>query len=112
MPVNVGEMFYTGAVPWHGKGLALSKPATVEEALKAGGLKWDVGQVELLTADDPPSPVPTRRAIVRLDRPPGHEHRVLGVAHRGFKPVQNREAAALFDAIFGRSKAVYHTGGY
>jgi phage/plasmid-like protein (TIGR03299 family) len=112
MPADIGEMFYTGETPWHGLGLSLSKPATMEEALKAGGLNWEVGQVDLMTADDPPSPVEKRRAIVRLDRPAGHEGRVLGVAHRGFQPVQNRDGALLFDAIFGQGKAVYHTGGY
>lgn len=112
MPADIGEMFYTGTTPWHGLGIALAKPATVDEALKVGGLDWQVGQVDLVTADDPPSPVPKRKAIVRLDRPHGHEGRVLGVAHRGFAPVQNRDGAMLFDAIFGHGKAVYHTGGY
>ena len=112
MADDIGEMFYTGAIPWHGKGLELVKPATLVEALKAGGLNWEVGEAELLTADDPPSPVPMRKAIVRLDRPPGDPHRVLGVAHRGFQPLQNSDGAALFDAIFGRGCAVYETGGY
>ena len=47
-----------------------------------------------------------------MDRPPGHEGRVLGVVHRGFQPVQNRDGALLFDAVFGHGEAVYHTGGY
>jgi phage/plasmid-like protein (TIGR03299 family) len=34
------------------------------------------------------------------------------VVHRGFVPVQNRDAARLFDGIFGRGQRVYHTGGY
>jgi phage/plasmid-like protein (TIGR03299 family) len=112
MPADIGEMFYTGETPWHGHGISLTKPATVEEALKVGGLNWDVGEVDLMTTDDPPSPVPKRKAIVRLDRQPGDATRVLGVAHRGFVPVQNRDAAMLFDAIFGQGRAVYHTGGY
>ena len=112
MPADVGEMFYTGETPWHGLGIALAKPATLDEALKAGGLNWEVGTVDLMTADDPPSPVDKRKAIVRLDRPGGHEGRVLGVAHRGFQPLQNRDGAMLFDAIFGQGKPVYHTGGY
>ncbi|HOD51978.1 MAG TPA: DUF932 domain-containing protein [Candidatus Hydrogenedentes bacterium] len=112
MPANVGEMFYTGEVPWHGLGLELAKPATMEEALRAGGLNWEVGSVDLWTAEDPPSPAPKRKALVRLDRPPGHEGRVVGVAHRGFQPLQNRDGAMLFDAIFGQNRPVYHTGGY
>lgn len=112
MPANVGEMFYTGAVPWHGLGVNLAQPATLDEALKVGGLTWEVGEVDMMTADDPPSPVSKRKALVRLDRPPGHPERVLGVTHRGFAPIQNRDAGILFDAIFGQGKRVYHTGGY
>ncbi len=112
MPANVGEMFYTGAVPWHKLGIGLTAPATVDQALKVGGLDWRVDDIGLMTADDPPSPVERRKALVRSDRPPGHEGRVVGVNHLGFKPVQNREGAMLFDAIFGQGRAVYHTGGY
>ena len=112
MAANIGEMFYTGKVPWHGLGTRLDRPATLDEALKAGGLDWEVGHIDLQTTDAPPSPVSTRRAIVRLDRLAGDPGRVLGVAHRGFVPVQNRDGARLFDAIFGHGKQVYHTGGY
>jgi phage/plasmid-like protein (TIGR03299 family) len=112
MPANVGEMFYTGEVPWHGLGLPLARPATLAEALKAGGLNWRVGEVDLQTCDTPPSPVPRRKAIVRADRAQGDAKRVLGVTHLDFKPVQNEDAALLFDAIFGQGKPVYHTGGY
>jgi phage/plasmid-like protein (TIGR03299 family) len=81
------------------------------EALEAGRLNWEVGEVDLQTKDTPPSPVRKRKAIVRKDRHHG-EQRVLGVVHRGFKPIQNQDGAQLFDAIFGKGKAVYHTGGY
>lgn len=112
MSANVGEMFYTGEVPWHGLGVALAQPATLDEALKVGGLNWRVEDVDLTTADEPPSLIGRRKALVRSDRPPGVAGRVLGVAHRAFKPIQNQEAGLLFDAIFGRGKRVYHTGGY
>jgi phage/plasmid-like protein (TIGR03299 family) len=112
MPANVGEMFYTGEVPWHGLGVSLAQPATLDEAMKVGGLNWQVGYVDLITADDPPSPVSKRKALVRSDRVAGDARRVLGVVHRGFTPIQNRDAGMLFDAIFGRGERVYHTGGY
>jgi phage/plasmid-like protein (TIGR03299 family) len=112
MPANVGEMFYTGEVPWHGLGISLSLPATLEEALKAGGLNWTVGDVDIMTADDPPSHILKRKALVRNDLLHGDARRVLGIVHRGFAPIQNRDAGVLFDAIFGRGERVYHTGGY
>lgn len=37
MAHNIGQMFYYGEVPWHGLGKKLEKPATLEEALTAGG---------------------------------------------------------------------------
>jgi phage/plasmid-like protein (TIGR03299 family) len=112
MPANVGEMFYFGDVPWHGQGKKLDLPANFEEAIQAGGLDWDVGMAPLCTNEEPPSPVKTRLAIVRQDRPKGHPKRVLGVAHKGFKPLQNRRGIEIFDSIFGKGKRVYHTGGY
>jgi phage/plasmid-like protein (TIGR03299 family) len=112
MPANVGEMFYTGAVPWHGLGRYLTHAATLEQAIEAAGLDWNVGDVNLVTAENPPSPISKRKGLVRLDRKAGDSQRVLGVAHRGFAPIQNREAGLLFDAIFGNGQPVYHTGGY
>ena len=40
MAHNIGQMFYFGTVPWHRPGKKLDQPATMEEALAAGGLDW------------------------------------------------------------------------
>ncbi len=112
MPANVGRMFYFGAVPWHQGGTKVSAPLTLAEALDKGDLNWEVGEVEVQTAESPSSPATQRKALVRLNRPPGHKQRVLGVVHQGYRPLQNQAGAELFDTIFGKGKAVYHTGGY
>jgi hypothetical protein len=112
MPANVGKMFYFGNVPWHGQGIKLDHPANLEEAILTGGLDWKVGMVPLCTDESPSSPVTSRLAIVRQDRPNGHPERVLGVAHKGFRPLQNRKGIKIFDSIFGKGRRVYHTGGY
>jgi len=112
MSHNIGQMFYYGKIPWHKLGNKLDEPATLEKALAAGGLDWKVEMVPLLTGEYPPSPVDTRMAVVRTDRQPGDRHRVVGVVHPGFKPLQNREGAQLFDGLFGKGRKVYHTGGY
>jgi len=112
MPDDIGAMFSTGEMPWHGKGLRLEGPATMKAALVAGGLDWQVGYDELVTKGSNPSPVPSRRAVARLDKLPGDEGRVIGVVHRGFEAIQNSEAAQIFDNVFGKGKAVYETGGY
>jgi phage/plasmid-like protein (TIGR03299 family) len=112
MPANVGRMFYCGDVPWHGEGEKFNAALTIQQALDKGGLNWEVGEVNLHTAESPPSPVQQRKALVRLDRPPGDKERVLGVVHQGYEALQNRDGANLFDAIFGKGQPVYHTGGY
>jgi phage/plasmid-like protein (TIGR03299 family) len=116
MPADIGEMFYYKAterdVPWHGLGVALAERADLATALKVGGLNWKVEKMPLMTAEDPPSPVERRVALVRSDRTAGHEDRVVGVAHPAFTPVQNDEAGMLFDAVFGSGEKVYETGGY
>src|SRR5689334_18751676 len=112
MPANVGQMFYYGDVPWHGEGTKVDKPLTVDEAIVAGGLAWEVGHVPLQTAEEPPGAILRRQAVVRHDRPAGSLGRVLGVVHPGFRPVQNRDGARLLDNLLGPGKAIYHTGGY
>jgi phage/plasmid-like protein (TIGR03299 family) len=112
MPANIGEMFYFGEIPWHGKGIEVEALLEVESALKTAGLDWQVTSMDLQTAEDPPSPASSRRAIVRTDRQPGDPGRVVGVVHPGFHPLQNRDAATIFDSLFGHGEPVYHTGGY
>jgi phage/plasmid-like protein (TIGR03299 family) len=112
MPDNIGSMFYYGERPWHGKGTKLTQAATADEALREGNLDWEVGLVPIETAENPPSPITRRKAVVRKDLQPGDPSRVVGVVHPGFHPLQNREGVKIFDALVGQGKRVYHTGGY
>ena len=112
MAHHIGEMFYYGERPWHGLGHALRAPATMTEALTAGGLDWEVELRPLAIAEEPSSKIPHRMAVVRKDRGPGAEGRVIGVVHPGFRPLQNRQGAELFDRLIGHGERVYHTGGY
>ena len=61
MAHNIGRMFYFGEMPWHRLGESLPQPATLEEALGAGGLDWEVGTAPLATHEHPSSAVPHRR---------------------------------------------------
>jgi len=112
MAHNIGKMFYFGEQPWHELGEALAHPATLEEALKAGGLDWEVATVPIVPAGEPKSKISHRVAVVRADKLPGESGRVVGVVHPGFEPLQNRRGAQLFDALMGQGQRVYHTGGY
>jgi phage/plasmid-like protein (TIGR03299 family) len=112
MPDNVGKMFYYGEVPWHRKGNELTKPATAKEAIMAGGLNWYVSLVPIRTDEKSPRKISRRMAVVRDDLEPGNPKAVLGVVHPHFRPLQNREAVEIFDALLGRGQRLYHTGGY
>ena len=112
MAHGIGQMFYYGDKPWHGLGEKLSSPANLDQALKAGGLDWEVELVPLAAMDDPEAVIPQRMAVVRKDREPGVPGRVIGVVHPDFIPLQNRAGAALFDSLLANGQALYHTGGY
>jgi phage/plasmid-like protein (TIGR03299 family) len=112
MSHDIGQMFYYGEEPWHGLGRKLDQPADLEEALKHGGLDWEVDMVPIVPAGEPDSTITHRMAVVRKDRQPGDAERVVGVVHPGFRPLQNREGAELFDALLGQGGRHYHTGGY
>jgi phage/plasmid-like protein (TIGR03299 family) len=112
MPHNIGKMFYYGDRPWHKLGNKIDQPADLAGALSAGGLNWDVDLVPIVPAGEPNSKITQRMAVVRNDRQPGTEGRVIGVVHPGFVPLQNRDGAELFDSLLGKGERVYHTGGY
>jgi phage/plasmid-like protein (TIGR03299 family) len=112
MAHNIGKMFYVGERPWHELGTALKGPVNMDRALQEGGLKYTVSMVPLAVAGEPISAVPQRMAVVRDDRSAGQNGRVLGVVHPNFKLLQNRDAAELFDQLFGKGGDLYHVGGY
>jgi phage/plasmid-like protein (TIGR03299 family) len=112
MAHNIGQMFYFGQLPWHELGNKLEHPATLEQALVAGGLDWKVGTVPIMPVGEPDSLITQRVAVVRTDKKPGDAGRVVGVVHPGFQPLQNRAGAAMFDALMGQGQPIYHTGGY
>ena len=112
MAHNIGQMFYFGERPWHRLGAELKSPATLDEALAAGGLDWEVDKVPIVPLGEPLTTISQRVAVVRTDRKAGTPGRVVGIVHPGFEPLQNRQGALMFDALMGQGKAVYHTGGY
>jgi phage/plasmid-like protein (TIGR03299 family) len=112
MAHNIGQMFYFGELPWHELGNKLEHPATLEQALVAGGLDWEVDTVPIMPVGEPETLITQRVAVVRTDRIPGEAGRVVGVVHPGFQPLQNRAGAAMFDALMGQGQPIYHTGGH
>ena len=105
-------MMYTGAVPWHGLGTELQKPATSAEAIKAAGLDWDVHKVPLYAVEGKTIlPAPGFSAVVPSDRWGQLNCPIFGVVGKDYEILQNREAFAFFDAVVGKNEAIYHTAG-
>ena len=109
---QMGWMFRCEPIPDCGAGQRLDGPLALDGALDAADLDWKVERVPLMTAEDPPSPVADRVALVRGDRGAGQEGRVVGVAHPDFPLLQNRPGAEAFDALLGAGQALYHAGGH
>ena len=106
--VEIAEMFYTGATPWHGYGQQLDAPATAEEAIAAAHLDWDVKLEEVYGKDSPGhfSALDPHRIVRRQDN-----REILGMRTSRYSVVQNRDAFGLFDAVIGPGQGVYHTAG-
>jgi phage/plasmid-like protein (TIGR03299 family) len=118
MAHELESMLYVGETPWHGLGNRLiTAPKTVEEALEASGLNWDVNvfplyaNIPLDTLDASGKkqflkvPVPGR-AVVRSS-----DNKVLGQVGKGYTPVQNRDGFAFFNAAIEAGLAEIETAG-
>lgn len=105
---SVGKMFYTGETDWHTDQGRRVRPLALDEALHEAGLEWEVDAVPIVSSDS----TEPRKRIVRLDGPSDDPRRILAVVPCHFEPVQNRDAGAAIDAVFGNGRRVYHTGGY
>jgi len=95
--------FYVGETPWHGLGKALNKAPTVEEAIIAGGMDWEVGLKDLYTEDG--QPVPARATYRKTD------NSVLGVVGPRYTPLQNSEAFDWFQPFIDAGECALHTAG-
>ena len=101
------SMFYVGEVPWHKLGTMLEHPATAAEAIEAAGLDFKVHLKPVKTVvNRKQTIIPGTFATVRQDT-----SAILGVVGSRYKPIQNKDAFAFFDALVGSAEAIYHTAG-
>lgn len=106
------QMMYVGEVPWHKLGTKLDNVATAEQAIKAGGLDWQVEKRKVYTANADKTAmfrIPGKWATVRTDLP--HGENVLGVVGESYIPIQNSKAFEVGDMLAGEGAAIYHTAG-
>lgn len=104
MAHGIETSFYVGETPWHGLGVKLDGNSTVEQAVEASGLGWDVELVPLVTADAGEA-APARAVRGATDR------RVLGVVGPAYHSLQNRSAFTWFEPFLDAGLARMHTGG-
>ena len=103
MSANVETMFYTREKPWHGLGTRVEEAPDSKKALELAGLDWRVIQKNLVTEDG--YPVSGFKANIR-----DSDNRVLGVVTDRYKVVQNEDAFAFTDKLFGEGVS-YETAG-
>lgn len=96
---------YAGQTPWHRLGTKLEKAFDARTALKQGGLNFTVEKTPIAVADSK-AIIPNRFAIRRTDTKD-----VLGIVTDFYQPLQNRDAFAFFDGVFGKDKARYEVAG-
>lgn len=95
--------FYVGKTPWHGIGQALEEAPSIDEAIVAAGLDWNVSMQELMLADG--QVVPNKAVVRDLDKS------VLGVVGENYQPLQNSEAFKWFQPFIDSGLASLETAG-
>jgi phage/plasmid-like protein (TIGR03299 family) len=109
---GTAAMFYVGKPPWHHLGVPLDRPATAEQAVRAGGLDWEVEKVPLYVAGGVRlHELPGKFAMVRRDAIGTDRLRPFGIVGPQYRALQNRDAFRFFDDIAGEAQAIYHTAG-
>lgn len=103
MSANVESMFYAGATPWHGLGRKVDEALTSAEAIKLGGLDWEVNPEPIQVVGG--QVIPGMKANVRSS-----DHKILGVVTDRYKVVQNADAFAFTDMLLGEGVR-YETAG-
>jgi phage/plasmid-like protein (TIGR03299 family) len=104
MAHEVEQMFYMGATPWHGLGVKLDTPPTVDEAIIAAGLDWRVERKPLVLAE-------TGERAPAFATVRSSDNQILGVVGKGYRVLQNRDAFAWFQPYLDSGEVELHTAG-
>lgn len=103
MAHNIESMFYAGQPVWHGLGRKVDEALTSAEAIKMGGLDWEVNPEPIQVVGG--QIIPGMKANVRSS-----DHKILGVVTDRYKVVQNADAFAFTDMLLGEG-VKYETAG-
>lgn len=112
---GTAAMFSVRQTPWHQEGTLLTDAPSLEEALRVGGLDFEVEIRPLFTRVHQYPGVPNiygyrqaahACATVRTDR-----EAVLGIVSRRYQPLQNRDAFGVLEPLLEAGLASLETGG-
>lgn len=109
---GTGAMFSVRDTPWHREGTVLTEAPTLEDALRLGGLGFEVEVRPLFTPlEQVPGIFTYKRAgnacaTVRTDR-----DSVLGIVSERYQPLQNRDAFGVLEPLLDAGLASLETGG-
>ena len=105
------SMFYVGKEkPWHGLGVQLDNPPTVQEAIAAAGLDWTVSVFPMyaeLQRDNGTITMPARSRMVVRDS----DNRRLSEVGPDWTPLQNIHAFEWFQPFLDSGEATLDTAG-
>ena len=103
MSHEVEKMMYVGDVPWHKLGTRFMTAPSLDEAIIAAGLNWEVEKVALQTLAGLDVPA---MAIQRKT-----DSRILGVVGKEWNPLQNSKAFDFFKPFVDEKQAEINTAG-
>jgi phage/plasmid-like protein (TIGR03299 family) len=110
---GTASMFSVRETPWHREGVVLASAPSLEEALRTGGLDFEVAVKPLFVRSEPEDlPFSTydragnAAATVRTDR-----GTVLGIVTERYQPLQNRDAFGVLEPLLDAGLATLETGG-
>lgn len=97
------SMMYVGETPWHGLGVPLVDPPTVEEGIRLAGLDWSVETRPLFLGDG--REVEAQATVRTVD------NKVLGVVGPDYTVLQNSKAFAFFQPFVEQGLVSLETAG-
>ncbi len=112
---GTAAIFSVAKTPWHREGTVLTEAPSLEEALRIGGLDFEVDLRPIYTRTDPIPGLPEfgeylrvedAFATVRSDR-----DTTLGVVSDRYTPLQNRDAFGVLEPLLDAGLASLETGG-
>jgi phage/plasmid-like protein (TIGR03299 family) len=110
MAHEVESMMYVGDSPWHGLGVAIpdGKKLSIEEAIVASGLDWEVELRHVFTKDNEGSLHGILNRYVTCRK---KDNAVLGIVGKDYRPLQNKDAFRWFQPFLEGGEATLETAG-